>query len=367
MGVTLEEGQIDDTRVGGQEPILYNPAYEWPGDGPDGDSDIGSDFQDYSGGGPSSSSSSLKPGLPIFRLVVEQSFVIRTKKPQVAVIDSYHEVQLGRDAQVAGSATPRIRLKEMEVSKLHATIYWDGARKEWNVVDMGSKHGTFLKQAPGQSVDLSVGNHSPEKDTGVRLSKPRAASVPWRLRHADRLTIGNTIFVVHLHNKQRPCQDCTAEGKEELPLFPTTRTSRLDVTGDSTMEPLETKDPKKALSLLKRSLITRHTAGKTLSTSVEYIDRAARRRMMNPGSHSESPGVLLHPDTRNILPPVTPTAKEPVSQPPTALPSTNIGHRLLLQQGWNPGTALGLDFDKDGLIEPLEVKSTYNRAGLGAT
>jgi hypothetical protein len=57
-----------------------------------------------------------------------------------------------------------------------------------------------------------------------------------------------------------------------------------------------------------------------------------------------------------------------VSQPPTPLPTSNIGHRLLMKQGWTPGNALGVSDpldDRVGLVEPLEVKSSKNRAGLG--
>jgi hypothetical protein len=46
-------------------------------------------------------------------------------KQKVDILDSYFEVQIGRDIAILGSVTPRIRLKELEVSKLHATAYWD--------------------------------------------------------------------------------------------------------------------------------------------------------------------------------------------------------------------------------------------------
>ncbi|KIL54363.1 hypothetical protein M378DRAFT_814928 [Amanita muscaria Koide BX008] len=55
------------------------------------------------------------------------------------------ELQLGRDVPLTGMNTPKVRLKEMKVSKLHATVFWDAQRLEWSFVDMGSTHGTFLK------------------------------------------------------------------------------------------------------------------------------------------------------------------------------------------------------------------------------
>ncbi|KDR76313.1 hypothetical protein GALMADRAFT_121275 [Galerina marginata CBS 339.88] len=372
----LEEGQIsqdqDDRYIPGPG---YNPLYEWPGEETYSDSSL--DPPEPS----SSSSRPLRPGQPVFRLVVLRSSILSAKK-KVVVIDTYSEVQLGRDVQPEGSATPRIRLKEMEVSKIHATVFWDGARKEWNAVDMGSKHGTFLLPGPV----------SPDSDgAGTRLSQPRTASIPRRLRHSDQLTLGSTTFEVHIHDNQRPCRGCAVTGHEEIPLFPLPRTAvkrTRDVAGidpDFSESPgavSTDRDPKKALTMLKRSLLTRHddlghSSAPTAPVwgSNGYVDRAARRRLLHPGSRPDTPGV---PST---LPTVTrgtgspqPAPEEVVtkpvaSQPPVPLPASNVGHRLLIQQGWAPGNALGLPPDplegRIGLVDPLEIKSSQNRAGLG--
>ncbi|KAF8962772.1 hypothetical protein BDZ97DRAFT_1823970 [Flammula alnicola] len=349
-----EEGQIlqDDLAVPGQ---YHDPAYEWPGDG---------QAQEIKS---SDSSRKLKPGHPVFRFVVLRSSILPAKQ-KTAVIDAYVEVQIGRDTQPEGSTMPRIRLKEMEVSKVHATAYWDGARKEWNVVDMGSMHGTYMNPGPS-----------------------RAASIPRRLRHSDQLTIGSTTFEVHIHDNQRPCQRCTIFGHDEIPLFPSPNRTAMKRTraaagidSDATSIPLSIdRDPKKALTMLKRSLLTRHDVPKRGSGSGspvpvenpnEYVDRAARRRLLHPASRPDTPGVSNPSPT--IMPMSGPSflaieepLPKPVSQPPTPLPSTNVGHRLLMQQGWAPGTALGAPLDPSddrvGLIDPLEVKSSQHRAGLG--
>jgi len=290
-------------------------------------------------------------------------------------------VQIGRDAAILGSVTPRIRLKELEVSKFHATAYWDGARKEWNVVDMGSKHGTWLLHAGTQ-----VGADAPSSDVnpGVRLSPPRAASIPRQLRHSDHLSIGGTTLVVHIHEDQRPCHDCTISDKAEIPLFPLPKNSAVkrtrDTAGldsDASYYSRTDKDPKKVLTMLKRSLLTRHDVPKLGSNSTmtneksnEYVDRAALRRFLRPPSGPDAPGIRITspiappPSSRNSSPCVSATE----SQPPMPLPTSNIGHRLLIKQGWTPGDALGVSDpldDRVGLVEPLEVKSSQNRAGLG--
>ncbi|KAH9481444.1 Angiogenic factor with G patch and FHA domains 1 [Psilocybe cubensis] len=363
----LEEGQIaHDHSANG-----YDPAFEWPGE-----SETSREYDS------TNLTTALRPGQPIFRLVVLRSSILSRKK-KVAVIDSYPEVQLGRDVQPEGSSTPRIRLKEMQVSKIHATAYWDGARKEWNIVDMGSMHGTFLRP----------GTMSPDSEgIGTRLSQPRMASIPKRLRHSDQLKLGTTTFEVHIHDNQRPCGDCALTEDGEIPLFPVPKKASMKRTRDAagidsdtsaaspgfaTME----KDPKKALTMLKRSLLTRHNDSQHASTSTapitksEYVDRAARRRLLHPASRPDSPGVAsITTETTRKLQPALTGAEEQVpnsvtSQPPTPLPPENIGHRLLMQQGWAPGTSLGAPSDPEdgriGLVEPLELKSSQNRSGLG--
>jgi hypothetical protein len=77
----------------------------------------------------------------ILRLVVMRSGVL--EPGQVAVIDAREGgVQLGRDRGEKGGQA-RVRLKEMEVSKTHALVYWGsgsrgGAEEDaWWVVDLG--------------------------------------------------------------------------------------------------------------------------------------------------------------------------------------------------------------------------------------
>ena len=371
-----EDGQIfqDDTVTANDG---YDPAYEWPGD-QSNDDDCHLDGRDYS---PQASPGSSKSahGRPVFRFVALHSSILPAKQ-KVAILDSYFEVQIGRDSAILGSVTPRIRLKELEVSKLHATAYWDGARKEWNVVDMGSKHGTWLLHA-GTQVGGEASSSNDVK-LGARLSPPRAASIPRQLRHSDHLSIGGTTLVVHIHEDQRPCHDCTISDNEtEIPLFPPPKNSAVKRTRDTAgldSDGLSKTDrnPKKAMSMLKRSLLTRHDVPKDGSNSAvdEYVDRAALRRFLRPASGPDAPGIrITSPIPSNSLCPPpsqspTPSVSTTVSQPPTPLPTSNIGHRLLMKQGWTPGNVLGMSDpldDRVGLVEPLEVKSSQNRAGLG--
>ena len=76
------------------------------------------------------SSSSTPPLVPgpstthtLRLLILRTSPRVISSRSSIALLDGYPLVELGRDAPLPGSPTPRIRLKEMEVSKLHASLF----------------------------------------------------------------------------------------------------------------------------------------------------------------------------------------------------------------------------------------------------
>ncbi|EAU85497.1 angiogenic factor with G patch and FHA domains 1 [Coprinopsis cinerea okayama7 len=325
----------------------YDPSYEWPGD--DGNDDIRD-------AGNTTSTSFL-------RLVVQGSNCLPTKR-RLAILTGFPEVQFGRDKPAASSVTPRIRLKEMEVSKVHATVFWNGAKKEWGIVDMGSKHGTFLR----------VHNPNNESPT-VRLSPPRIASLPRTLHHMDEISIGSTRFTVHIHEGHLACIDCSSSDTNEISLFstdePKTRAS-VSLHSPSIQTP---QNPKKSLAVLKQSLLRQHLTPTTgPGPSASYVDRAARRREIHgyaagaPGISSQPPGLSMQTAVGSAGPLNAASSKDPVSDPPGPLPTSNIGHRLLSKMGWEPGTGLGYSSDGEvggGIVEPVKVIQHDKRAGLG--
>lgn len=83
----------------------------------------------------------------------------------VAYIDS--TTTIGRDK----SYDPRIRLKSLEVSKAHATLFYDEQAGSWSIVDTASTHGTFVKSKGDQAWS--------------RLAEKGKASLPRTLQHLE--------------------------------------------------------------------------------------------------------------------------------------------------------------------------------------
>lgn len=176
----------------------------------------------------------------VLRLVLVKSDILPTDPtaPKVAILDSRPSgYYLARDRS---AGKPVVRLKEMEVSKVHAMV-WHGSRdaedgggesdarvrpaeKGFWIVDCGgfrfgiastnkadgyfagSTHGTFIL-APS----------STESTKPLRLSEPRQSSLPYKLEHLTRLTIGTTTFECHLH-ADWPCDTCALHDAAPIPI-----------------------------------------------------------------------------------------------------------------------------------------------------
>lgn len=116
---------------------------------------------------------------PLLRLVVKSGSPVLTQG-HIACFDPADAVTIGRDK----SFDKRIRLKELPVSKDHATVCWIPDGEYWAVIDNGSTHGTFIKPRGGQ-----------EK----RLSKPKTASSPAQLSHLESVKASSTRRSENVH------------------------------------------------------------------------------------------------------------------------------------------------------------------------
>jgi hypothetical protein len=357
------------------EVFSHRVEIEWPGE--HGMPSLRSPFL-HSSDLSAEPSSSATPGVTrashdrtFLRLSVLSSSVLSRRG--VALIDSYDEVSIGRDR----CATPRLRLKELAVSKYHANIYWDPHARIWSLVDMGSTHGTNLisPESPEAQASGSVSDKGYYPSKSTRLSLPKTASLPRPLSHLQHIGIGGTTFVVHVHPDQLPCDACTIAENKLISL----EASDLRTGMAGRMPPKESEVPTaKSLKALKRSLLSRpsysisaHDQPNPSANLESYVDRAELRRQRFPGwrdvdTRDESASSR---DTSSRLYRSRVHTPTRYLDAPMPIPLTNIGHRLLEKQGWTPGSTLG-SHDKheatsSALVEPLVLCGTVNRRGLG--
>ncbi|WOO76580.1 Angiogenic factor with G patch and FHA domains 1 [Vanrija pseudolonga] len=297
---------------------------------------------------PDRHASASPPPIPphILRLVVKRS---RALQPgAVAVLDAREGgIQLGRDRCERGAAA-RVRVREMEVSKTHALVYWGsgasgGADPDaWHVVDLGSTLGTYVA-------------HPGERDA-TRLSEAKASSQPYPLRHLSRLTVGTTTFVAHIH-ADWPCVECQMGGNEQIALDE----GKADDSGVSTPTYQPDSEPvafdaaqRRGNRQFKRKLELDALRGTLLgdgareAPSAAYVDRSAQRRRLHPRSPPRA-GVK---------------AVEAAPAPAPAPGPSTTARAMLARQGWSEGRGLGRDLSgrADAIVPVLRTE----RAGLGA-
>ena len=327
----------------------YDPSLEFPG--VDSEPELVHDNVDMT--------TKRKP----FRLVIVQSSVVPSKRC-IADVSAHAEVSVGRDIPSEPGA-PRLRLKEMAVSKYHAVIFWDAQMNRWGLVDVGSVHGTFIQ---GHGTLMSE-----------RLSAAKSASHPRYLSNLDVVKIGGTVMVCHLHQEEDVnCGDCILSAGNELSLVHELKLSHPQTNATRLPLPQEPQNAKKAIAKLKTRFLQqdyKRNDGHDTSENT-YVDRAASRRMhLGPSDppvvsstlKSAPPPTL---QTRTVYARLSQATSDPTRNPTQTteaaqpIPISNIGHRLLSMQGWKPGTGLGVD--QSGVTEQPIAKQMANRAGLGS-
>lgn len=130
------------------------------------------------------------PPPPLLRLVVHHS----SQNPSANLLPPHQTLALIQETTTIGrdkSYEPRIRLKTLEVSRTHATIfqhqqqeedtYQDGVQTaedastssagQWYIVDNASTHGTYIRRAGEEHY--------------TRLSEKGQSSLPWHLKNLE--------------------------------------------------------------------------------------------------------------------------------------------------------------------------------------
>lgn len=324
------------------------------------------------------------PSLPPLRLRVLQphrtSSILKDKT--VLILDTETAVTIGRDR----TFNPSLRIKEMEVSKTHLTLFTntDAHCQEgsgWYIVDNASTLGTFL------SFRVEDENMKP-----VRLSEAKQASKPFKLSHLDQISISSPTepvisFEVHLHPKfPSSCSTCALLSDESnrlrlstdptLDSRATSTISKSTGEDDYAMTPQDAKANREKKRKTEMAKLRNRFFGapekpakkanrKERQPEAEpepddleperipkkYIDRAKLRRQANPASTRAGGPERCLPSSKSALN----TPKEEKMDP---FRSESKGAILLSKMG-------GGDQSKMGTI--IEAKSMgIQQAGLGS-
>lgn len=299
----------------------------------------------------------------LVRLVVKRS---KDLEPGgVAVFDARQGgIQIGRDRCERG-APARLRVREMEVSKTHALVYWghggdeDGEDEGWFIVDLGSTLGTYVA-------------HRGQPDA-TRLSEAKCASKPYPLSHLSRVTVGTTTVVVHVH-ADWPCGECQLSGNVQISLDdgtaagkPTTtepesepvQAGRLGLDAGRTRGDRQFKR-KLEMAALRDTLLGEDTGRPSARGPNAYMDRSAQRRKLHPASppRQRDNGYGARAADRHN------TSTSASSSPAPPAGPSSVSRALLAKQGWTPGQGLGRD--GGGRAEAIVPVVRSERAGLGA-
>ncbi|KAI9492601.1 SMAD/FHA domain-containing protein [Zychaea mexicana] len=279
----------------------------------------------------------------VYLVVLESN---RLSTGQVVIVDT-QGLTVGRDRSWEER---HLRLAELPVSKYHCQIYYNEDTKQFQVIDFGSRNGTFLNQQ--------------------RLSGTKSSSVPASLSDLDHLQIGSTLFQVHKH--KQPCHQCVSRDQNTVDLSDGTRKDGIANNKEqqpvmfSTHSDLGSTDMKERewmqeLRRLKRSYAP---VAKEKNTKSDYVDAAERRRQLYASTTISSHLKRPHADGD-----VDEGKQERVEKTERATMQTQvqgIGNTMLRKMGWQEGQSLGRT-GADGIVAPISPSTQTHRRGLGSS
>ncbi|KAJ3306945.1 Angiogenic factor with G patch and FHA domains 1 [Kappamyces sp. JEL0829] len=237
-------------------------------------------------------------------LVVESSSIFKDKS--LVGVNSSAPLFIGRDKPKSQQES-RLRIKQVDVSRTHCKIYWEGG--VFFLVDLASSFGTLLN-------GRNIGGGK------ARICTPQI------LHHADRIQVGDCVFVVHRH---LTCEDCLELVHTVIPTV--SGTISAGSSAARTKAALPRREPHSMTLRSPRAKTTAVTRGQMRSNTAPAADRHYALRADKPSS---------------------------INQP---IHSSNKGAAMLRKLGWDGKSNLGIG--DEHIKEPIKVVVTKGKRGLG--
>nr|XP_012144952.1 PREDICTED: angiogenic factor with G patch and FHA domains 1 isoform X4 [Megachile rotundata] len=243
---------------------------------------------------------------PCMRIIVKETNLPKLKVGNLFLV-AYTGGSIGREGDHS------VVIPEINVSKHHARFVYNEEKKIYEIIDLGSRNGTFLN--------------------GKRLSVAKQESEPHEVSHGSIIQIGTTKLLCHIHNGNETCGHC------EPGLVQQNNNTEENKTSKKDLHKQELKRLKHKFGIEKDNVAT----ASQLATG--YQDRAQSRR--------QCIGSLNH------------HAKTQQSSVDISIAKDNRGFKLLSKMGWMEGQSLGKE--GDGPTEPVSLTNNPSKTGLGAT
>ncbi|XP_011150988.1 angiogenic factor with G patch and FHA domains 1 isoform X2 [Harpegnathos saltator] len=244
---------------------------------------------------------------PCMRIIVKETNLAKLKMGCLFLV-TYTGGSLGREGDHS------VLIPDVNISKYHARFVYDETKKQYQIIDFGSRNGTFLN--------------------GKRLSVAKQESEPYEITHGSIIKIGETKLLCHIHNGNETCGHC------EPGLVQQNINSSENKTSKKKLHKEELRRLKHKFGVEKDNVIS------SSQLASGYQDRAeARRQHVGSSNHH---------------------AKTQQSSLDWSIPKDNKGFKILTKMGWSEGRSLGKD--GDGITEPVPIKCNHaDKSGLGST
>ncbi|XP_053984067.1 angiogenic factor with G patch and FHA domains 1 isoform X1 [Hylaeus volcanicus] len=243
---------------------------------------------------------------PCMRIIAKETDLPKLKVGSLFVV-AYTGGSIGREGDHS------VVIPDINVSKHHARFVYDEDKKVYQIIDSGSRNGTFLN--------------------GKRLSVAKQESAPCEVSHGSIIQVGSTKLLCHIHNGNETCGHCEPGLVQHNSVMEENKTSKKDLH-------------KQELRRLKYKFgVEKDNVATASQVASGYQDRAhSRRQCIGSSNHH---------------------AKTQQSSMDVSIAKDNRGFKLLSKMGWTEGQSLGKE--GDGRTEPIPMTNNPSRTGLGTT